>query len=646
MARATRTPHSLLAMLGLATLLGVACESPSSPRNATGGDVPVRITAITVGTPISTLVVEVTAADLPASLVFNLTVVNGVAAGTIKIPPGPARAIHVTAVDDQGVVTHEGGALIDVRPGQNPPLQIKLAPRSGHVPITVTFGNFGVLVSPAAATIDLATSAQLRLSATVTDVNGQVVPAAEVGWATTQPAVATVSASGLVTGVKEGAATIVATFEGVAGLSAITVKGIGVPPPQGAHPMDYYVAYPANADLSQTALLSLRLTGNQGVGGTVIIPGMQFSATFTTDATGLAVVSLPNAAMLDAWDKVEPRGVIVHADDSLGVLAISEKPSFMTPVELLPATVLGLQHSVMSAGAGSFEGSFLALVGTVDATTVTIVPTAAVGARAAGAPFQVTLNRGDAYQLEANGLSGDLTGTAVQSDKPIGVFGGHIIADIPANTCCAGMLWAAIPPVPAVTGKDFLTFPLSQRTGYRLRVMALQPGTIFETNGIAGLATRLETGQVTEARTTTPVRLVSNVPVVVALEAEGLGADGGNPNTGFLNPGVDPCFTLLQPVTAFASTYVFDTPISQVTTRYANIIAPTAAVGTIALNGAIIDVSRFTAIYQSGYAGATVSLSAGVNRISSSGAAFGVVVYGWDGGSGANGFCFSPHPEF
>lgn len=189
-----------------------------------------RITAITVGTPIQTLVVEVSAGDLPKPLVFNLSVVNGVASGTIKIPPGAARVIHVTAVDDQGDVTHEGSATIDVRPGQNPPVQIKLAPRSGQVPISVTFGNFGVVVTPAAATIDLAVNKALELSVTVTDVNGQIIPQPLVGWATSQPAVATVSATGQVLGVIDGSATIVATYEGVAGLSAITVTGTSATP--------------------------------------------------------------------------------------------------------------------------------------------------------------------------------------------------------------------------------------------------------------------------------------------------------------------------------------------------------------------------------------------------------------------------------
>jgi hypothetical protein len=218
---------SIRAGVAALVLVGAACESRSPTGAGGSAAVPIRITAVTVGTPISTLIVDVTAPDLSTALVFNLEVVDGIASGTIRIPPGEARTIEVTAVDDQGEVTHDGSATIDVRPGQNPPVQIVLRPRSGHVPITVTFGNYTVLVTPAAATIDATATADLQLTATVIDVDGQDIPDPNVGWATTQPTIATVTASGLVTGVTNGTATIVATYEGVAGLSTITVTGIG-----------------------------------------------------------------------------------------------------------------------------------------------------------------------------------------------------------------------------------------------------------------------------------------------------------------------------------------------------------------------------------------------------------------------------------
>jgi len=210
------------AALGLAAALAVGCRDVLPVGPAASGDVPLRVTASVVGTPIATLVVAVTAADIVPPLVFNLTVANGVASGTIKIPPGAARTITVTAMDAEGDTTHDGSVTIDVRPGKNPAVQLSLSPRSGHVPITVTFGNWGVVVTPTAATIGVGATVQLAVS--VTDANGNAVANPAVGWATSRPTVASVSASGLVSGQAAGTATIVVTYEGVAALSTVTVQ--------------------------------------------------------------------------------------------------------------------------------------------------------------------------------------------------------------------------------------------------------------------------------------------------------------------------------------------------------------------------------------------------------------------------------------
>src|SRR5207245_6839261 len=65
-------------------------------------------------------------------------------------------------------------------------------------------------------------------SATPKDGNGAALTGRVVTWASGNTAVATVSASGLVTGVAAGSATITATSEGINGTSAITVANVPV----------------------------------------------------------------------------------------------------------------------------------------------------------------------------------------------------------------------------------------------------------------------------------------------------------------------------------------------------------------------------------------------------------------------------------
>ena len=79
-----------------------------------------------------------------------------------------------------------------------------------------------VTVSPATAELT-ALGATVQLSAEVRDQNGQVMTGATVTWASSAAAVATVSASGLVTAVADGSATITATAGSASGSATVTV---------------------------------------------------------------------------------------------------------------------------------------------------------------------------------------------------------------------------------------------------------------------------------------------------------------------------------------------------------------------------------------------------------------------------------------
>ena len=215
--------RALAALVGLLTL-GACSSEPLEPGGVTG-DASIRVSANVANTPIDLLVVTVSAQDFPFAAVFNLPVENGTASGTIHVPPGADRLFTVEAFDASGEVTHDGAATRDVERGQNPPLTIPLTPRSGQVPLTIVFGDYSVEVSPASAEIDLTGGTTVQLAVTVEDAQGAVVGAPDVRWATSNPARATVSSTGLVTAHLPGDVDIVATFNGIAGVTHVTIVG-------------------------------------------------------------------------------------------------------------------------------------------------------------------------------------------------------------------------------------------------------------------------------------------------------------------------------------------------------------------------------------------------------------------------------------
>jgi len=104
------------------------------------------------------------------------------------------------------VAVQSGGSLADTAPvtiATIPVASVAVSPTSGSVPAGQT----------------------LQLAATPKDAGGNPLSGRVVTWASSNTAVATVSGSGLVTGVAAGSATITATSEGQRGQAAITVTG-------------------------------------------------------------------------------------------------------------------------------------------------------------------------------------------------------------------------------------------------------------------------------------------------------------------------------------------------------------------------------------------------------------------------------------
>jgi Tfp pilus assembly major pilin PilA len=198
-----------------------ACGSPPT-ATAERAELPeVAITVNALGTAVATIVVTATASDIATPLVFNFTVQNGVATGALKLSPGRARTITARAFESDGALASEGTVIIDVERGANPAISIPMVSRAGQVPVTVTLGPVSIAIVPATASV--AVGATLQLAATIRAADGQVLQGPPE-WATTDPTVVTVSATGLVTALRAGRAEVVATYAGVAARSIVSVE--------------------------------------------------------------------------------------------------------------------------------------------------------------------------------------------------------------------------------------------------------------------------------------------------------------------------------------------------------------------------------------------------------------------------------------
>ena len=122
---------------------------------------------------------------------------------TLAAKANRIRRQLVGAVAGLAILSGCGGGSDD------PPPQLK-------PPIVAT-----VRVTPSTAAVDV--GATLQLAVATVDAQGAALTGRTVSWTSLQPALATVSASGLVTGLTAGTVTISATSDGITGTAAIVV---------------------------------------------------------------------------------------------------------------------------------------------------------------------------------------------------------------------------------------------------------------------------------------------------------------------------------------------------------------------------------------------------------------------------------------
>src|SRR6266852_6169864 len=182
--------------------------------------------------------------------------------------------------------------------------------------------------SPPMATIGLAGTAQL--TATTRDAANNVLTGRTVTWTSSSATVATVSPTGLVTGVAQGQATITATSEGQPGTAALTV----IPPVASVT-----VAPPTPTVLvGQTVQLTATTADANGnvLTGRVVTWASSNAAVATVNSTGLVTGVAAGSATVTATSKTKT-GTDMVTVNAVPVAKVTVAPP--TPTVLVGQTV-------------------------------------------------------------------------------------------------------------------------------------------------------------------------------------------------------------------------------------------------------------------------------------------------------------------
>jgi hypothetical protein len=379
---------------------------------------------------------------------------------------------------------------------------------------------------------------------------------------------------------------------------------------------DFWLAFPGNYS---GGTLTLFITGPTATSGTVTMPGVAFSAPFTVTPGTVTSVPLPAGSDIQTSDTVENLGIHVTADAEVTVYGLNQITASTDAYLGLPTDILGTEYLVEGyENVDIVEGTEFAVVATQDGTTVTINPTVTTNGHTAGTPYTVSLDQGHTYQLRnEDAHPADLSGSIVTSDKPIAVFGGHQCANIPMGYLYCDHIVEAMPPT-STWGKSFVTEPLATRTGGdTFRYLADTDNTTVQVNG-APVAT-LNRGQLFEQILTAPSVITSDKPILVTQYSNSTTFDGATS---------DPFEVLVPPFEQFLNSYTVTTPATGFAENFINVVAPTASLATINLDGVPVPGGSFTPIPDSTFSAAQLAVALGSHTLDGA-QPFGVTVYGF-----------------
>jgi hypothetical protein len=374
---------------------------------------------------------------------------------------------------------------------------------------------------------------------------------------------------------------------------------------------------------------------------------------FTVTNSNVVSVPIPIAAMINNYDVIgNGNGINVVSTAPISVYAVDYQQYASAAFTGYPTPLLGTNYCVIArASLDNYDPghSEFAVVATDNNTMVTVTPSGSAGlAGGHSTTYSTNLNMGETYQINSAVYTGDVTGTFVTSDKPIAVFAGASLANVPdlATAAPNPLVQQQIPVNDWGTQALALSFA-GRSNGASYRILAVSNDTAINITGTVVtvtnetapgpwlVATTNETvvittnaGQFYDIGVDGPVEFRASHPIQVAQFANGEYFDAP------INFYGDPCEVLLPPTDHYLETNcVVSLPNNGATgdfgENYLNIIVPQSATNSTFVDGSHVPTTNFMVIPNSGYYGAKITLTnSGPHSVTSS-QPVGVEAYGW-----------------
>ncbi|HEY6171666.1 MAG TPA: IgGFc-binding protein [Candidatus Kapabacteria bacterium] len=405
---------------------------------------------------------------------------------------------------------------------------------------------------------------------------------------------------------------------------------------------EYYLAFGPNGGSTENEnVFALYLTGPVAASVTIEVSALSFAQECNVTPGQVTKVLLPNGAnfgptveVTTSDTVVKGMGVHIIANTEIGVYGMSHKTYSSDAFMALPIDVLGTKYRTLNYQSSlvSFGGQFADLPGqfwvvaSEDQTLIVITPNDTTSSgRPARESFVVLLNKGDVYLVQGNPhqKGNDLTGSLIESDKPIAVFSGHMRAAIPegfnntgTNRPSRDHLVEQLPPISS-WGSEMVVVPYeSSDSPDVVRILSATDSNAILINN--DFTVGLNAGEFYEIHSLYEPTLIRSLdPVLVGqymhTSVYGIASQPNDPA-----PYGDPSFSLVPPLVQASGTQfvVVVGDAATIEAQFLTIVSKADSLVNLRVNDRAISSSNIKTIGTSEYGYATLPVLSGVHAIS------------------------------
>ena len=384
---------------------------------------------------------------------------------------------------------------------------------------------------------------------------------------------------------------------------------------------DFWATFLCNDDDPANAELSLVATGQRAADITVTNPVTGHTQTAHLNAGGMVKMTLPTATSMPSAQP-DNKGYHITSTAPITLYGNNYIQGSWDFTQVLPTLALSHQYLVQNYPNNSNHPANIAIVATEDNTQLSMVlPCTVTGlSLPAGATYTVTLDSGQTLLLRADNGQ-DFSGMAVSSNcKPFALYQGCGAGRVGDNGNSSGRDHFMEQAVPLeMWGTEFVATATKDRNeGDRVLVTAGGDNCLVTFNGINdNILARGQSCEFNLASNTT-LHITTTQPAYACLYM-----------TSYRNGGTngDPGAASLPPVERWVERSDFmlvqcnNDPNSQyyIANPYINIIAENTAVGTLALDSAVIPAAQFSPIAGTPYSHTRMHIAYGPHTLDAGG---------------------------